>query len=94
MGTVTYSDGIAIWKVIYYTPALVGCIYVCGRHGFLKSSGWFFLVTFCITRLIGSCAQLATIGRVDHTAETIALVCTLMGTTPLLLSSLGLLSRM
>lgn len=94
MGTVTYSEGIAIGKVVYYAPAFFACIFVCARHGFMKSSGWFFLVTFCLTRLIGSCAQLATIDHPDKTAATIALVCTLMGTTPLLLSSLGLISRM
>lgn len=94
MGSITYPDGISIWKVVYYTPSLFASVYVCCRHGFQKSSGWFFLVTFCLTRLIGSCAQLATIDQMNETAETIALVCTLMGTAPLLLSSLGLLSRM
>ncbi|KAK4902278.1 hypothetical protein LTR27_001181 [Elasticomyces elasticus] len=94
MGNVTYTDGIAIWKVIYYFPALFASIYICCRHGFLKSSGWMFLVTFCLTRIIGSCAQLATISHPNSsTAETIALICAFMGTSPLLLSSLGLISR-
>lgn len=95
VGAVTYSDAIAILKVAYYLPTLFAGIYICCRHGFQRTSGWLFLVIFCLVRLIGSCAQLSTIsGSNTLTASTIALVCLVMGTSPLLLASLGILSRM
>jgi len=95
MAAITYNDGIAIGRLVYFTPALLISIFLCLRHGFMKSSGWFFLVTFCLIRLIGSGAQLATINNpFDSTAYTISLVSSIMGTSPLLLSSLGLLARL
>jgi hypothetical protein len=95
MGSITYSDAIAIAQIVYYSPALLASIFVCVRHGFSKASGWFFLILFCLIRLIGASAELATITNpTSSTAITIALICAVMGTSPLLLSSLGLISRM
>jgi hypothetical protein len=94
MGKVTYSDGIAIYKLIYYSPCLFASIYVAWTHGFSKNSGWIFLTIFCIIRLIGASAQIATIGNPgDQTAITVALITSELGLSPLLLASLGLLSR-
>ena len=94
MGHISYSDAIAILQIVYYSPALIASLFVCFRHGFAKSFGWYFLVTFCLSRLIGASGQLDTIAHPNSsTAWTIALVCSVMGTSPLLLSTLGLLSR-
>lgn len=94
MGNISYSDAIAIAQVVFYSPALVGSLFVCFRHGFAKSAGWLMLVIFCIARLIGASGQLDTITHPHSvTAWTIALVCSVMGTSPLLLATLGVLSR-
>ena len=91
---VDYRDGISILKLIIYLPYLFASIYVCYRHGFRRNSGWIFLVIFCILRIIGSGAQLATINNNSSTPYTIAAVTDAIGLSPLLLSSLGLTSRM
>jgi hypothetical protein len=93
MSKVTYTDGIAIWKLAYYSFALVGSIIVSWRHGFGKNSGWIYLAIFSTIRIINSSAQIATISFSSPTAETVALITGLLGLSPLLLASLGLLSR-
>ncbi|KAK5443298.1 hypothetical protein LTS15_010833 [Exophiala xenobiotica] len=90
----TYADGIAVAEEVYYAPALLVSLYVTFKHGFSKGSGWIFLTIFCIIRIVGSAAQLATINKTDpQTAETIALVCAVLGLSPLVLSTLGILAR-
>lgn len=95
MAEVTYPDGIAIFKLIYYSPALLASIYAVHKHGFSRGSGWIFLTIFSVIRIIGAGAQLATINN-SHpdTAETIALITAVLGLSPLLLSTLGILARM
>ena len=95
MSHITYPDGIAIYKLIYYSPALLASLHVSYKHGFQKGSGWIFLSIFCTIRIVGASAQLATINNSNpHTAETIALVTAVLGLSPLLLSTLGVLARM
>ena len=95
MGHVTYADGVAIFRLVYYAPCIVGSLVVAWKHGFLKSSGWIFLSIFSILRVVGAAAQIATIDNLNNnTAFTIALICSVMGLSPLLMATLGLLSRM
>ncbi|KAJ9613559.1 hypothetical protein H2200_003501 [Cladophialophora chaetospira] len=90
----TYPDGVAVCKLIYYSPALIASLYVSSKHGFHRGSGWIFLTIFCIIRIIGAAAQLATIGKSNpHTAETVALLTAVLGLSPLLLATLGILAR-
>lgn len=91
---VTYRDGISILKLVVYAPYLLATIYVCCRHGFTKSSGWIFLTIFCVVRIISASSQLATINNTNpKTAYTVAAVTDSIGLSPLLLASLGLISR-
>jgi hypothetical protein len=60
----------------------------------MKSSGWIFLTVFCLIRIIGAAAQIVTIvSSRDATADTIALVTSVLGLSPLFMASLGLISR-
>jgi hypothetical protein len=93
MGSITYIDAIAIWSLVYYVLSLPLGLYVSFRHGFGKNSGWIFLVIFAIIRIIGSAAQLATINSTSETPITIAGVMSALGLSPLLLASIGFLSR-
>jgi hypothetical protein len=93
MAVVTYVDGVAIWRLIYYTLCLVASIKISWRHGFGKNSGWIYLAILSVIRIIGSSAQLATITSTSSTTETIAIITSFLGLSPLLLASLGLLSR-
>jgi hypothetical protein len=90
----TYTDGISTAKIIYYVPAVLISIFILFRHGFCKNSGWIYLAIFCVVRIINGAAQLATINNSNPaTALEIALITGFLGLSPLLLASLGLLSR-
>ena len=94
MGHFTYADAVAVFQLVYYSPCLFGAIFVTSRHGAMKNSGWIFLTIFCIVRIVGASARLATITSPNsNTAYTIALVCSVLGLSPLLMASLGLISR-
>jgi len=87
------AGGISILELGIYFPALIVSILVCKRHGFGKTSGWLFTLILCVVRIVGACCQLATY----HT-ETIGLleavvILESIGISPLLLATLGLLSR-
>ncbi len=91
---ITYSDGVAIAKLVYYAPALFVSLFVAYKHGFAREAGWVFLTIFCLIRIIGAGAQLGTINN-DHpdTAYTIALITNVLGLSPLLLATLGVVAR-
>ncbi|KAF2166971.1 hypothetical protein M409DRAFT_54731 [Zasmidium cellare ATCC 36951] len=94
MSRITYLDGIAIGQLIFYSPALLTSIYICFKHGFAKASGWIFLVLFSSVRLAGAGARVYLIHNPSSSdAETAALICSILGLSPLLLAWLGLLSR-
>ncbi|KAH6973937.1 hypothetical protein EDB80DRAFT_833336 [Ilyonectria destructans] len=93
MGHLTLTDGLAIWELIFYVSALVGGIWVCARHGFAKASGWIFLAIFSAIRIVSCSAQIATAASRSDTPVTIATITGFLGLSPLLLASLGILSR-
>ncbi|CAM1504841.1 Fc.00g024320.m01.CDS01 [Cosmosporella sp. VM-42] len=93
MGHITLTDGLAIWELIFYVPALVGGIWVCTRHGFAKASGWIFLAIFSAIRIVSCSAQIATIASTSDTPITIATITGFLGLSPLLLAALGILAR-
>ncbi|KAH6884243.1 hypothetical protein B0T10DRAFT_551138 [Thelonectria olida] len=93
MSHVTVNDGLAIWQLAYYAIALILSVWVSARHGFLKSSGWIFLAIFSAIRIISSSSQIATITNKSETAVTISAITSLLGLSPLLLATLGILSR-
>ncbi|KAI5456032.1 hypothetical protein BGZ63DRAFT_418067 [Mariannaea sp. PMI_226] len=93
MSHFTVNDGVAIFQLVYYTIALGLGIWVSARHGFLKSSGWIFLAIFSSIRIVSSSSQIATLTTKSETAVTISLITGILGLSPLLLATLGILSR-
>ena len=85
--------GISVAELIVYLPALIVATVVCIRHGFDRSSGWIFALVLCLVRIVGACCQLTTYHNqsVDLLKATIILES--IGISPLLLATLGLLSR-
>jgi hypothetical protein len=85
--------GVSIFELIFYLPAVVVAFIDCSRHGFSRSSGWVFTLVLCLVRIAGACCQLAT-----YHSETTGLIEAIVildsiGISPLLLATLGLLSR-
>lgn len=93
--TITYRNGVSIAEICVYVPALAVAVFLSIKHGFARSSGWFFLIVFCVARLIGPAMQLAEIGSPDDAAlyEGSAILNN-VGFSPLTLAALGLLSRL
>ena len=85
--------GISILELGTYLPALVIAAIVCKRHGFGRSSGWIFTLILCLVRIIGACCQLATYSQQSKGLYEATIILDSIGVSPLLLATLGLLSR-
>lgn len=95
MGAINYRDGVSIGELVVYFPALAIAILLGVRHGFGRSSGWFYLILFSLVRIVGACFQLATISKpTDSTLYIGGAVLQNIALSPLELASLGLLSRL
>jgi len=95
MGHLDYRNGVSIAEIIVYIPCLALAIFLAIKHGFGRSSGWFFLIIICLARVIGAAMQLATIN--DPTNYNLYIGSSILnnvGFTPLELACLGFLSRL
>ncbi|ESZ96380.1 hypothetical protein SBOR_3212 [Sclerotinia borealis F-4128] len=90
---ITYRNGVGIGELVVYIPSLFLSILLAFRHGFGRSSGWYFLIIFCLARIIGPCMSLAAISSPSVSLFTGALILQNVGLSPLILATLGLLSR-
>jgi len=80
-------------ELIVYFPALIDAVIVCSRHGFGRSSGWVFTLILCLVRIVGACCQLATYHSETKGLFEAVVILDSIGISPLLLATLGLLSR-
>lgn len=85
--------GVSILELCIYFPSLIVAIIICSRHGFNRSSGWVFTLILCLIRIIGACCQLATYHDQSSGLLETTLILDFVGISPLLLATLGLLSR-
>ena len=86
--------GISILELAIYTPSLFVAFFVCHRHGIGRSSGFIFTLILCLVRIIGAGCQLATYhGRASNGLLEATIILDSIGLSPLLLATLGLLSR-
>lgn len=85
---------VSIVELVVYTPSLIAAFIICSRHGFKRSSGWIFTLILCLVRIIGAACQLVT--YYDRSPDIIkaTLILDSIGVSPLLLATLGLLSRL
>jgi len=92
--TITYRNGVSIAELVFYFPALAIAIFLAVRHGFRRNAGWLFIIIFCVARIIGPAMQIATI----HDSNSVdlytgSIILQNIGLSPLMLATLGLLSR-
>ncbi|EOD45427.1 putative transmembrane protein [Neofusicoccum parvum UCRNP2] len=94
MTHLTARSGISIALIILYTPILLVAIFLTIRHGLGRSSGWRFLLSFALARLLAASFQLATIAHPTNLSLYIGEWVLLgIALSPLELVSLGFLSR-
>jgi hypothetical protein len=85
--------GVSILELLLYTPTLIISAVVCARHSFNRSSGFIFTLILCLVRIVGAICQLAsTHSQSKDLLETVYIL-EFVGLSPLLLATLGLLSR-
>jgi len=93
--TLDYRNGISIAEIIVYVPCLAIAMFLAINHGFGRNSGWLFLITFALARIIGPCLQLATISSPRNVSLYIgSAILNNIGFAPLILVAIGLLSRL
>lgn len=85
--------GVSILELILYVPAISLAIYVCKRHSFHRVSGFIFTFLLCLVRILGACLQLASTQSPSEQLLRAVFVLESVGISPLLLATLGLLSR-
>ncbi|ORY15327.1 hypothetical protein BCR34DRAFT_585217 [Clohesyomyces aquaticus] len=90
----TKRGDVAVAELIIFIPALISAVLVCIRHGFKKTQGWIFILILCVIRIAGSVCQLIADNKPGEAIIKTTLVFESVGIAPLLLSTLGLLSRM
>jgi hypothetical protein len=88
-----YRNIVEIIQLVAYIPCLIIAAIVAFRHGFGRSSGWIFLVMFSLIRIVGSITSLLTMSNDSIALYITAAVCESIALSPLLMSSIGLLSR-
>lgn len=85
---------VSIAELIAYTPTIISAIIVNKRHGFTRASGWIYTIILCAFRIAGAILQLFTYSDQSRGIVMAALIVESIGITPLLLSTLGMLSRL
>ncbi|OAA67389.1 hypothetical protein ISF_03565 [Cordyceps fumosorosea ARSEF 2679] len=87
---------VAIAEIAVFVPALVASLLVCAGQGFARSSGgWIYTTVLCVVRVAGAGCQLSARDHPPLTGViTAALILDSIGLSPLLLATLGLISRL
>lgn len=85
---------VSIVELIVYIPAFALALFVCIRHGFARSSGWMYTLILCLARVIGAILQLVTYSKPSVGLYTAVFTIDALGISPLLLATLGMLSRL
>lgn len=95
MGTLDYSDGIAILQIIVFPIVLITALRIWRRIGWREGGkSWRFVVTLSLLRIAGSICTFLTINNDSKRIFIAEAVCELIGIAPLLLTYIGLLGQM
>ena len=92
--TITHRGYVSIAELIVYVPALILAFILCARHGFNRASGWIYTIILCLVRVVGSVCQLLTYSNHSDGLLQATLIIDSIGISPLLLATLGMLSRL
>jgi hypothetical protein len=87
-------DIVSAIELAFYIPMTFAAIVTCFRHGFNRSSGWVFTLILCVVRIAGAVCQF--LSRSNHSTNliTTTIIIDSIGLSPLLLATLGMLSRL
>jgi hypothetical protein len=80
-------------QLVYYGIAIPLIAAVLWKHGLARQISWLYLAILAILRIVGSATGIAAVSTPSEGLIEASLICTSVGISPLLLSSLGILSR-
>jgi len=86
-------DVVSVVELAVFIPALIVSIVICVRHGLKRTSGWIYTLILCLIRIIGSCCELYAQKHPSTGIIRTTLIIDSIGLSPLLLATLGLLTR-
>lgn len=85
---------VSIVELIIYIPTFLLAFFLMFRLGLTKTSAWIYTIVLCLLRIIGSILQLISINNPSQGLDEGVLICEFVGLSPLLFTTLGLLSRL
>jgi hypothetical protein len=85
---------VAVIELVVYIPALLVALFVCKKHGFTRASGWMYTLILCVVRIAGAVCELLTFSDSSTTLIKTMIILDSIGLSPLLLATLGMLSRL
>jgi hypothetical protein len=85
---------VSVVELIVFIPSLITSIIICSRHGFTRSSGWIYTLILCLVRIVGAICQLLTYNDQSSSLLKTTIIVDSIGLSPLLLATLGMLSRL
>ena len=94
MGLLGPAGYVSIAELIVYIPALIATAMVTSRHGAHRASGWIYIIILCAVRIAGAVCQLLTYHDKSEGLLKATLIMDSIGISPLLLATLGVLSRL
>jgi hypothetical protein len=88
------SGWVSIAEIIVFVPSAIAALLVCSRHGFTRSSGFIYTLILSIIRIVGAICQLITYHDQSSGLLKAVIIIDSIGLGPLLLATLGMLSRL
>ena len=85
---------VSIVEIIVFIPSAIASAVICSRHGFSRSSGWIYTLVLSIIRTVGAVCQLLTYNDSSDGLIKATVIIDSIGLSPLLLATLGMLSRL
>jgi hypothetical protein len=92
--TLSAGGYVSIAELIVYIPALIAALVVTSRHGLHRASGWIYTIILCGVRIGGAVCQLLTYHDSSTGLLKAVIIMDSIGISPLLLATLGILSRL
>jgi hypothetical protein len=85
---------VSIIELAFYIPTVFAAVATCVRHGFHRRNGWVFTLILCIVRIVGAICQICSEHDESDGLITATIIIDSIGLSPLLLATLGMLSRL
>lgn len=91
--TVSYRTAITIVQFIFFAPAAPLGLWLCFKDGIKQAATWRFVATLSLLRMSGDIAYFISLSHPSVNAETVVIVCELLGLAPLMMILVAFVAR-